>query len=445
MLTPTETSTPTASPTSMSTPTPTDTATPTPTSTVTQTPPITPTSTAWPGTLYNPLPIACDQTIAGTTLGYGADFDEYGGCGAGFVGPEVFYRLEVDWTADVYINLDSALSLTVFVLGSLDPNDCLHSGQSILMPLSAPGTYYLVVDGIDFGRYTLEIRCELPATETPTPTLTPTPTTTPTDTPTPTHTATATHTPTHTVTPTETSTPTPTHTATATSTPTITPTPTNTPIIFAAYVPIVLKNSRMIPTTPVPDTPTPTRLPSPTATLGLTPTRTPTPTTAVTAGPSPTPTRTPAGTFQNPLPAVCEGRYPGDTSGYPAEMDNYGSCGNGFLGPEIVYWLPIDYWMDYLSIEFGAAADLRLFLLAGANPGGCVAAARHGGFLQVPNISPGTYFIVVDGRTADTAGTYLFAVHCYPPPASTSYLDTPYQHFYAAPNHAKFGGVPILP
>jgi hypothetical protein len=54
-----------------------------------------------------------------------------------------------------------------------------------------------------------------------------------------------------------------------------------------------------------------------------------------------------------------------------------------------------------------------LFLLSSANPSECLSWGR---FLGLPNVDPGTYYIVVDGFGA---GSYAIEIHCYPPPQAT--------------------------
>jgi hypothetical protein len=111
------------------------------------------------------------------------------------------------------------------------------------------------------------------------------------------------------------------------------------------------------------------------------------------------------------VPAACQGYYVGSTAGHPALTNSYGSCGSGYAASEVIYWLPVNDWLDHISIEFGAAADLRLFLLSGPNSANCLAAAPPGSFLDVQDLSPGSYFIVIDGHMT---GSYGFAIHCYP-------------------------------
>jgi hypothetical protein len=439
--TPTPTSTATQTPTPTPTPTPTGTTTsmPSETPTITPTPTASPTGTAWPGTYDNPLPMVCDQITAGSTNGFWAVTSSYGSCGSGYNMPEVWYWLQVEREGDIQVMLDSSLSLFAFVLGSRDPSDCLGSGTTVTIPDATPGMYYLAVDGTEYGPYILEVRCALR------------PTATPTSTPTPTDTATPTRTPTATSTATRTNTPTATYTATPTGTSTRTSTPTRTALIHGAHLPIVLKESSMMPTTTALATRTPTRAatwtmtatPSATRTVQPTGTVVSTPTARPTPAPSPTPTYWPAGTFEDPLPAECEGYYVGSTADYAAAISSYGSCGRGFYGPEVIYRLPIQQQLDSLSINFGGAADLRLFLLSQASPGYCVASAEPRGFLQVPMVQPGTYFVAVDGSA--TPASYAFVVHCLPRQSRTSRVDSASDGLAVVRYRRGLGGIPVVP
>ncbi len=331
-----DTPTPTATKTATATPSPTGAVTPSPT------------SPAWPGTYENPLPIFCDQTVTGSTSGYEAQFSAYGSCGSGFDLPEVWYRLQVQREADVYITVESSLSLYAFLLSSQDPEACIDSGSVVTIVGTDPETYYVVIDGTEFGRYNLDIRCEQPATLTATPSAT----------------------------------------------------RTGVPGTYHAFLPIVLKNWTVEPATP-----THTISPSPTSELTWTPTAEPSPSPTLIATP------TPAGTFQDPIPVDCEELRVGNSSGYSATTDSYGLCGSGFVGPEVVYQLQIGNWIDRLSVNFGAAVELRLLLLSESVPSACLASARPGSYVQLPNPAPGTYFIVVDGPTG---GSYAFTAHCQP-------------------------------
>ena len=410
--TPTVTHTATASPTITLTPTPTGTRSPTPTSTGTKTP------TSWPGTFSSPLPIDCDLTLAGNTAGYWATVTDYGDCGGGFTGPEMVYVLSTSEVLDVSIYLNTSRDLQVFVLSSPNPIDCLAAGTSIVLTNLVPGSYYVVVDGPSYGYYTMEIICSLPATETPTPTPTSTPTETPTPsvtptmsptaTPTVTMTVTPTATPTSTRTPTQTLTPTVTLTVTRTATSTRSATPTNTAtatrVPKKVYVPLVLKRWDGRPVTP----PAHTRTPTATRTSSRTATATPSPTSTTTS--TPTPIHTPVGTFYDPIPAVCEGLYLDETGAYPAQIDSYGWCDTNLTAPEVVYRLDVDSRLQTLALEFGAAADLRLLVLVEANPSACAYMVLPGTSLELHDVPPGSYYLIVDGTMS---GNYALAIHCY--------------------------------
>jgi len=197
-------------------------------------------------------------------------------------------------------------------------------------------------------------------------------------------------------TPTSTASPTPTGTATVTATPTQTATPTRT----------------ATPTT----TPLgmPTWTPTGTATSTATPTATASATPTVTVGPSPTPTATPPGTLPDPIHVVCGGSYSGDTSLASNNIEDYGICGSGVSGPEIVYALEVTYRLDYLSVTLDPQAVPALFVLRSSDPSDCMAI---GGAVALPNVQPGTYYIVVDGFQS---GPYQMEIQCFPSSPQTA-------------------------
>jgi len=237
-----------------------------------------------------------------------------------------------------------------YILTKEDP-----TGYASTWPSSGVYAFYLAggqtLTGLDFGFHRLP---------TPTPTSTPTSTATPTTTPTPTRTLTPT------------TSPTPTHTAAASATATWTATAT----------------------------------PTGSATL----THTPTPTRTLT----PTPLGTPAGTMQDPIPAFCEQVYTESTTGYPNTIQNYGVCGAGLWGPEVIYVFQAGYAMERLSVSLETSSDLALFVLSSGSSTSCF---YSGGSVVVPNVAQGaTYYIAVDGSEA---GSYSMRVQCHPPPVST--------------------------
>lgn len=249
-----------------------------------------------------------------------------------------------------------------YVLTKEDP-----PGFRSTWPLSGLYAFYLAggqrLSGLDFGFALLEAE---------TPTTVPTPSPTPTLTSTGMPTATLTRTPT----PTATITPTPLVTGTVTEQPAISPTPTHSPSA------------------------TPTR----TSTLAPTLTQTVTP----------TPSATPSGSFQDPIRIVCQETYSGTTADHASVISNYGACGTGMWGPEVVYTFQSGYALNWLGIALDTTADLALFMLSDANPATCFSS---GGSVVVPNVAAGvTYYIVVDGFES---GSYVMEVFCHPPPATT--------------------------
>ena len=243
-----------------------------------------------------------------------------------------------------------------YVLTGEDP-----TGYTLSFPAGGSYVFYLLggqqLSGMNFGYV-------------PWPTATPTASPTHTDTPTPTNTAT--------------------HTATDTATPTrtVTASPTATP------------------------TSTPTNSPTATVTRTSVPTSTPTATPTFTL--TPTPRGTPAGNLWDPIPAVCEGYYSGTTVGRPAVIQDYGICGAGLLGPEVIYEFKATYDLDRLNISLDSEADLAAFVLAGASPLTCLYA---GGSVVVQGITTDTTLLIaVDGSEA---GSYGLSLQCLPPPQTT--------------------------
>ncbi len=181
-------------------------------------------------------------------------------------------------------------------------------------------------------------------------------------------------------------------TATQTPTPTATGLPTNTP----TRTPVL--------------SPTPTSSPTQTAT----PTQTSTVTPTATEGPSPTPTATPNGTLPDPIPVACQATYYGDTTGYANNISDYGQCGSWFEGPEVIHVLPVSYPMENLSITLDTQQDIVALVLSSPDPNTCV---DMGGAVLLSNVSPGTYYIAVDGFEA---GAYSMEILCQPSTGETA-------------------------
>jgi hypothetical protein len=92
------------------------------------------------------------------------------------------------------------------------------------------------------------------------------------------------------------------------------------------------------------------------------------------------------------------------------------------VGPEVVFALSCNEPLLYLNLNFGAAANLRLFVLAADGSGTCLGVTGVGGVLVMQNLGPGRYFVVVDGPEA---GTYFFSVHCLSAGPSPTPTTTP--------------------
>jgi hypothetical protein len=114
--------------------------------------------------------------------------DTYSGCASGLAGPEVVYVLQVTSPLNhVSIELGTTADLAVLALSGPNPAQCLAmSFGNVTLSSVSPGLYYIVVDGFGQGSYTINVRCDPPAQDTPTPTATTTlsPTTGPSPTPT---------------------------------------------------------------------------------------------------------------------------------------------------------------------------------------------------------------------------------------------------------------------
>lgn len=192
--------------------------------------------------------------------------------------------------------------------------------------------------------------------------------------------------------------------------------PTPTPTLTSTPTPTVVPTSTPTPTPTL--TRTPTETPTPTLTPTGMPTRTPTSTPTITATPThtltPTPRGTPAGDILDPIPVVCGQTYSGNTLGRASAIDQYGICGAGLWGPEVIYVFRAEYAIERLSISLSTNADLALFVLSSANPAACF---YTGGSVLVPGVAPGAaYYVAVDGSEP---GAYTMEVHCHPPPVNT--------------------------
>jgi hypothetical protein len=200
----------------------------------------------------------------------------------------------------------------------------------------------------------------------------------------------------------------------STGTPTIAPTWTPTPTTTPTATPTVTLPSTSTNVATATITLTPPATATPTHSPTSSPTHTPSLTPALTFTVTPTPVGTPAGNLQDPIAIACGEIHSGSTAGYPSVINDYGTCGAGMWGPEIVYSFHASYALDKLSISLDTPADLAILVLSSANPATCFAS---GGSVEVPSIAQGvTYYIVVDGSES---GSYTMHVYCDLPPGTT--------------------------
>jgi len=121
-------------------------------------------------------PIACGDTVVGTTIGASSGIDDWPCVSWSLTGPEYIYEITLDGDYDVTIDLhghspseDIALLLVGYDAEGMCPENCitysdaLGSDEQIVESLEA-GTYYIVVDGWlgDEDDYDLSVTCEVP-------------------------------------------------------------------------------------------------------------------------------------------------------------------------------------------------------------------------------------------------------------------------------------------
>ena len=286
-------------------PTPTSTITATPTLTPTITPTNTITQTLTPSvTITNTITSTITPTVTTTPVvayhlrGKNNSFNSGSTCND-IITSVSYYTYISD------ANLVPVLGVKVYttLLNGVLYN--LYNGNNTYLILTFNSFPYVVQVNTS-GEIVDFVVCPGYITETPTqtPTQTPTPTSTITPTITPTSTITPTITPTSTITPTitPTSTITPTITPTSTITPTQTITPTETPTETPTQTPTETPTSTVTPTQT--ETPTPTETPTQTQTPTETPTQTQTPTETPTPTQTQTPTITPVSYTHLTLPTT---------------------------------------------------------------------------------------------------------------------------------------------
>jgi hypothetical protein len=181
------------SPTPTEGPSATPSTTPTATPTLTQTAGTTPSPSATPDNwldVSRAVPAYCMGVFAGDTTGKPNNAYRYGDLDWPETGPEDVYILYKTVVGDVRVRLlweAWGQDMDVFLLYGPNPSSLVQGGfgdKEFTVRNLAPGTYYIVVDGLNgsMGAYQLSIECA--GEPSPTPTLTRTPTITPTPRPT---------------------------------------------------------------------------------------------------------------------------------------------------------------------------------------------------------------------------------------------------------------------
>lgn len=111
----------------------------------------------------NTIPIACGDSVNGTTVGSASIIDQYNCVSWNESGPEVAYELTLASSSDITASLANlSADLDVFLISSCDTASvsCLAYGDNQLTYQSAaPGTYYVIVDGYlgASGSYSLTV------------------------------------------------------------------------------------------------------------------------------------------------------------------------------------------------------------------------------------------------------------------------------------------------
>ena len=168
--------------------TPTESLTPSATvdTSASATPSHTPTASATPSGSWidvsDALPVSCQPypgwRVEGDTRGKPNNADYYGSVPWLFSGGEDVYILEKTVEGDLTVHVESlsGADLDVFLLHGHHPDDLLNNGDVTFTERHlTPGTYYIVVDGLEGanGPYRLSLICEGEPTPTATPTNTP--------------------------------------------------------------------------------------------------------------------------------------------------------------------------------------------------------------------------------------------------------------------------------
>ncbi len=141
-----------------------------------------------------------------------------------------------------------------------------------------------------------------------------------------------------------------------------------------------------------------------------------------TATPSPLPTDTPVPSLDcsSPVLITCGIPYDGDTTGGNSNVSTYNCVGFDFSGPEVVHLINIG--SDYMEFMFSSSASLSVLVLDACNENACIAWGM--GIFTVDDLTPGFYYIVVDG-VFGASGSYNLSIDCIPGSGTPVPTNTP--------------------
>jgi len=110
-------------------------------------------------------PIACGETVVGSTAGRGRYLDGYACLTGDYSGPESYFVVDFAPPGNILITLDRAGDLAAFLFEAgqpIEPSNCLRAGVGGTVLWQPPaGQYVIVVDGPSAagGAFSLELQC----------------------------------------------------------------------------------------------------------------------------------------------------------------------------------------------------------------------------------------------------------------------------------------------
>ncbi len=141
--------------------------------------------------------------------------------------------------------------------------------------------------------------------------------------------------------------------------------------------------------------------------------------------PTPTATPTPTPNPAQPLPLTCGAVYADDTRRGLSRMNGY-SCRPTWneSGPELIYQVTLGVTQPLTAaLAYDPGTDLDIFLLTEVTPTACLDAGDV--YVAESSMSPGTYYLVVDGF-GGSAGPFHLRLECPAEPQATpTFTPTP--------------------